>query len=295
MSENPPKSIQITELMLGITLMSTSGMLSKTIDLPAPVTIWLRCLIAIMPFFLVLKLARSNLRLKSRQIKPVLLTGVLMGGHWVTYFYSLNYSTVAIGMLSLFTYPIFMVFLEPIFLKTKLKIRHIPLAVLAFTGIYFLVPEFSMSNEHTVGLLFGLGSAMIYSFRNLMVKVYVTEVPGESMMFYQILVMAICLVPIYFIFPMNIVDAISDNATGLILLAIVTTVIGHSFFVRAFKYFTATSISLISNLTPLIGILLAWIFVSEIPTGNVYLGGGLIFLTILLEGLAGTQLTTKRL
>jgi len=42
-----------------------------------------------------------------------------MGGHWITYFYALKLSNVAIGMLSLFAYPIFTALLEPFFIKVK--------------------------------------------------------------------------------------------------------------------------------------------------------------------------------
>lgn len=281
--EKEKKSLQALELLLGITFMSTSGVFAKVILLPAPVTIWLRCVLALVPFFLVLKFFRTNLWLTKKQIPPVLTGGVLMAGHWVSYFYALHFSTVALGMLSLFTYPIFLIILEPIFLKKKLQVRHIPLALLAFAGVYFLVPEFSLSNDHTIGILFGIGSAVVYSVRNIIVKKHAHVIPGEAMMFHQVVVMTVFLIPVAFIFNINPVESISDNWAGLLALALVTTVIGHSFFVRSFSYFSASSIGLVSNLTPLIGILLAWVFISEVPTGNVLLGGGLILGTIFLE------------
>lgn len=163
-------------------------------------------------------------------------------------------------------------------------VRHIPLALIAFTGVYFLVPEFSLSNDQTVGLLFGILSALIYSFRNIIVKIHIGNIPGETLMFYQVLIMALTLAPVLFIFPIDFVQDISDNFEGLITLALLTTVIGHSLFVRSFGYFSATTVSLVSNITPLFGILLAWIFLGEIPTGNVILGGSLILGTILGEG-----------
>ena len=43
-----------------------------------------------------------------------------MGGHWITYFYALKFSNVAIGMLSLYTFPVMTALLEPFFIKVKL-------------------------------------------------------------------------------------------------------------------------------------------------------------------------------
>ena len=275
---------QFAELLFGILIMSTSGVLAKIIFLPAPVIIWLRCVLAIVPFWIVLRLIGSRLVILPRQRLAILLSGLLMGGHWITYFYALAYSSVAIAMLSLFIYPLFILILEPIFIKTKLNSRHIPLALIAFMGVYFLVPEFSISNQQTVGLLFGLLSALIYAFRNIIVKIHIGNISGETLMFYQVLIMAIFLAPIGIFMKVDLVKDIADNFWGLTTLALLTTVIGHSLFVRSFGYFSATTVSLVSNITPLFGILLAWLFIGEIPTGNVILGGSLILGTILGEG-----------
>lgn len=275
---------QFIELLFGILIMSTSGVLAKIIHLPAPVTIWLRCLLAAVPFWIALRIIGSRLVILPPNRLPVLMSGVLMGAHWVTYFYALAYSSVAIAMLSLFVYPLFILILEPVFLKTNMEPRHIPLAMLAFVGVYFLVPEFSISNKQTVGLIFGLCSALIYAFRNIIVKRHIGNIPGETLMFYQVLTMCVFLSPVIFLFEVNLVMDVSDNFFGLIMLALLTTVLGHSLFVRSFGYFSATTVSLVSNITPLFGILLAWVFIGEIPTGNVILGGGLILGTILGEG-----------
>ena len=53
-----------------------------------------------------------------------------MGTHWVTYFYALQWSNVAIGMLSLFTYPVITALLEPLFFNTRFQLRHLILGAL---------------------------------------------------------------------------------------------------------------------------------------------------------------------
>ena len=67
-----------------------------------------------------------------------------MVAHWVTYFYALKLSNVAIGMLSMFTFPVMTALLEPFFTKQKINSIHIALALLVLIGIYFLVPDFSI-------------------------------------------------------------------------------------------------------------------------------------------------------
>ena len=64
-----------------------------------------------------------------------------MTTHWVTYFYALQWSNVAIGMLSLFTYPVITALLEPLILKTKFQKHHLILGFIVLIGVYFLAPD----------------------------------------------------------------------------------------------------------------------------------------------------------
>lgn len=284
MNSEDKSTSHLPELMFGILVMSSSGVLGRWIDFPAPIIIWLRCLFAFLPFYLFLKLTKRTTRLPSGTIgKSIVLSGVLMGAHWVTYFYALHFSTVAIGMLSLFTYPLITAFLEPIFIKTPLLKRHIPLSIIALIGVYLLVPEFSLENDQFIGILFGVGSAFIYAFRNIIVKIRIGNMGGETLMFHQVTVVMILLIPTAFMFDINWSEGLQTNWIQVTVLALFTTAFGHSLFVRSFRHFSVTSISLLSNLTPLFGILLGWIFLSELPEGNVVAGGAIILATSLVE------------
>ena len=57
----------------------------------------------------------------------LIVSSLFMAGHWITYFYALKLSNVAIGMLSLYTFPVMIAFLEPVFLKVKFNPICFPL------------------------------------------------------------------------------------------------------------------------------------------------------------------------
>ena len=95
-----------------------------------------------------------------------------MAAHWVTYFYALKLSNVALGLLSLYTFPIITALLEPVFLKVKFNPIYIVLGVMVLTGIYILVPELDLNNSQLKGVLFGLFSALCYAIRILILKQY---------------------------------------------------------------------------------------------------------------------------
>ena len=96
----------LIQLNFAVLVISTSGTLGRYIELPVPLIILLRSLIGGVFLFLFCKLKKLSFKIKKKDRKTVFLSGVLMGAHWITYFIALKLSSVAIGMLSVFTYPI---------------------------------------------------------------------------------------------------------------------------------------------------------------------------------------------
>lgn len=116
---------------------STSGALGRYIQLSVPVTIASRAILAFVILLLYCRYKKVSFRIEKADRSMVILSGLLMGVHWLTYFYALQMSNVAIGMLSMFTYPVLTAFLEPILLKTKFQKIHLLLGALVLFGIYF--------------------------------------------------------------------------------------------------------------------------------------------------------------
>ena len=151
-------------LLLAAFLVSTSGTLGRYIAMPSEVIIFFRATLAIVFLFIFIKIKKDSIQLKSKKhILPFIIGGVFMGAHWVTYFYALKMANVAIGMLSMFTFPVMVAFLEPLFLKLKFNPMNIVLAILVLLGVYILSPEFNIESTTVQGLLFGLLSALLWA------------------------------------------------------------------------------------------------------------------------------------
>jgi len=205
-----------------------------------------------------------------------------MGGHWITYFYSLQLSNVALAMLSLFTFPVITALLEPLFIKVKFNPVHIFLGFIVLVGIYILVPDFDLNGSQTKGVLLGLLSALFYSLRLLLLKQHVDKYNGSMLMFYQIIILSVVLVPVLFTMETS---GIKTQFPFVLLLALLTTAIGHTLFLQSLKYFTASTASIISSIQPIFGIILAYFFLNEIPTWNTFWGGFLILSTVVIESI----------
>ena len=273
----------IIELNIAVLLVSTSGILGRYISMPPPVTIWLRCLLAAIILGIYIWYKKINIKVeRKKDWVTIILSGLFFGAHWVTYFYALQLSNVAIGMLSLFTYPVITALLEPLFLKTKLNPKHITLGVVVLIGIYFLSPEFNLENNHTKGVLFGLISAVFYAVRNILMKKKVANYHGSMLMFYQMVIITLVLWPVLFIFEAN---PTTNDWQALLVLALVTTSIGHTLFVMSFKNFSISTASIMSSVQPIYGILFGILLLNEIPSGNTLIGGFLILLTVIFESI----------
>lgn len=277
-------------LTIATVFISTSGALGKYIAMPIPVIVWWRCGLAALCLFLFCKYQKINLKINSpKDILTFLIGAIFLGAHWITYFYALKLSNVAIGMLSLFTFPLMTAILEPIFSKTKFDPVHLALGILVLIGIYFLAPEFDLKSSQLQGVLFGLLSAFCYAIRTLMLKQHVSVYNGSMLMFYQVLLLSAVLVPLLFIMDTS---AIETQYPYVILLAIVTTAVGHTMFIHSLKYFRVSTASIIASTQPLFGIIIAFLFLNEIPTWNTFIGGTLIISTVIIESIRSKQ-TTK--
>ena len=277
----------IVELNLAVLLISTSGVLGRYISTPPPITIWWRCLFALVCIAVFIRHQKIGLKIRSgKDLGVILLGGVCFGAHWVTYFYALKLSNVAIGMLAVFTYPIITVLLEPLFFKTRLSITHLLLGGLVLIGIYFLSPEMSLENTQVKGLIFGIISAFFYAVRNILMKKKVATYHGSLLMFYQMVVVIALLWPAFFFFEAS---PSGNDWLALGILALLTTAVGHTLFVMSFKHFSIGTASIMSSIQPVYGIVFGILLLDEVPDLKTMVGGSLILLSVLVESIQSNR------
>lgn len=264
-------------------LIATSGPLGKALELNPLQGIWWRALFSLFFIGVFIFLKGWSIKMHSfKDLKIISLGGILMAAHWVTYFFALQWAGVAIGMLSLFTYPVITAFLEPVLLKVKFDPKQLILALLICVGIYLIVPDFNFSNSSSKGLLIGLLSAFFYALRNISLKRPSSKYPGSVLMGYQMLATLVILAPSLFLFDIHLVKS---QLPILLALALFTTTIGHTLFISSFKYFSISTASILSSVQPVFGIVMAFLFLGEVPALTTIIGGLIILSTVVVEGL----------
>jgi drug/metabolite transporter (DMT)-like permease len=260
-------------------LFGFTALFPKIIDLPARDIVFGRSLVAAVALGLLILSRRRSLRLGGpREYGVVLLLGVLLSSHWVTYFHAVQVSTVAVGILALFTFPVITVFLEPLAFGTRVKRADVVMAGTALLGVALIVPEFSIESHLAKGVLWGVLSAFLISMR----KKYLTARPSSVVMLYQVSIGTLCLLPFL---PREFEAQAADWVLPLILLGVFFTALPHTLLVSSLTRLKAKTVGIVASLQPAYGVVLAAIFLSEIPSLRTLVGGAVIVSAAVAESI----------
>ena len=271
-------------LYSAIILLAANALFSKSIPLDAITITQVRSCIANFALALFLLVIKKGIRIGGwKKQRGIYLLGILMGLHWVTYFHAMQVSSVAVGMLSLYTFPVIIVFMEAAINKRKPRISDVISAVVILIGIFILSGgNFNFSSSNTLeGIVSGLASAIFFSSRNLIQKYRFADVGSEHLMFYQVIAIAVIFLP--FMDYQGVFTLAPVDWLQFLMMGVFTTACAHTFLVLSYKNFSAKTVAMISCLQPVLGALFAWIILGEIITVPVIIGGSIILSIALYE------------
>ena len=259
-------SVHAAVLIFGIT-----ALFSKLIALTAIEITLLRSVFAIVAIGIYIKYLNESLKLNNkRDYLIAMLLGFFLATHWVTYFHAMQVSSIAIGVISLYTYPVITVFLEPFFHGERPQLKDIISALVILFGIYLLVPEFSIDNQTATGVFWGMLSAFLFAMRNIIHRRYFKTYPARHALFYQTLAVIVLLAP----FSSQVIPEVSqDQWLQLALLGVLFTALPHTLFANSLLHLKAKTVSLIGCIQVVYGTLFAALFLAEIPNWTTIAGG----------------------
>lgn len=269
-------AVHISVLIFGLT-----ALFSKIITLSALEITLLRSVFAVLIILALLGWQKKSLKLsKTKDYAIVLLLGIFLALHWITYFHAMQVSSVAVGVIALYTFPIITVFLEPLFHGEKPHIKDILSALLVLFGIYLLVPEFSFSNTTTQGILWGILSAVFFSLRNIIQGHYFKGYSAKHSLFYQTLVTFFVLLP----FSYTAIPQVTSMQWGqLLILGVFFTAVPHTLFAFSLLNLKAKTVSLVACIQVVYASIFAMLFLGEWLDLSTILGGFIVVSVAMYE------------
>ncbi len=239
-------------------------------------------------------LGRRGAAMAWRTRGLLMLAGVVLGIHWICFFESARRSTVAIGMVAAFTFPVFSALIEPLVFRERFRPRTLATAGVVLLGVSCLLLADPATGSVAAGVGFGLTASILFVIRNLLTRHAVAIVGGVRAMAWQVGTAAVMLGWALVVY----VDAAPDTGTivGLLYLGIVPTALTHTLFIRSFRHFSVATASVITSLQLLWGPLYAWAALGEQPDLPVIAGGGIVLAAVVYESIAagreGSRLAT---
>lgn len=272
MEQNHKKDILY--LHLGVMLFSFSGIIAQYVEVPSILAAMGRVLCSSTLLFVIAKIKKESLKLdNTKDYIAIIATGIVLAIHWVTFFHSIQTSTVAIGAITFTTFPLFITFIEPIVFHEKLKIKSIIRALFVFLGVMITVPEFSLDNQMTIGILWGMVSSFTYAIATMANRYFSKKYTSRTVCIYEQGTAALVLLPSFFLVPA--VWRVQD-VIGIIFVGCICTAFAYSFYITAQRRVKAQTAGIIAGMETVYGIFFAFVLLGEVPTVRELIGGAMI-------------------
>ena len=268
----------LTAIHCSVLLMGGAGLFAKLLSLSPLIIVFGRTLVAAMTLAILLPLLKLPVHYrKKRDLGIFLMMGIILAVHWITFFYAIQISTVAVGLLSFSTFPIFVTFMEPFFFGESLQSRDIGISLVVFTGLSLVVPEFDLGNNITLGVFWGTVSGFTFALISILNRKYVSQYSALTLALYQNLVACLLLMP----FAAGAMSSVTLGEWGLlILLGMVFTAGAHSLYIQGMQAVKAQLASVVTCLEPLYAIFFALLILNEVPSPREMVGGIIIVGTV---------------
>lgn len=277
---NPNKDLLI--LHFTVFIWGFTGILGALISVDAVQMVWYRVLIATITLFCYFKLSKTSLRITKRQFLQFLFTGSIVALHWILFFQAIKVSTVSVTLVCLSSFTLFTAILEPLIKKQRIQVADIIIGLIIIIGIYLI---FKFESRYTLGIILGLSAAVASSLFGTINSVLVQKSNPLVISFYEIMG-AFLWITLYRLFDQSLFTERFSLSTSdwlyLGLLGTICTALAYVAGVSVMRTISAFRVALITNLEPVYGILLAFIFFGnkETMSTGFYLGAIIILTAV---------------
>lgn len=278
---NEEQSVQSEEygkslisLHIAVMLFGLSAVLGQFVTAPAVIVAGGRVICSSLLLFLLSIAGRASLKLKSRKDYGIaVFAGIVLAAHWTTFFQAIQSSSVAIGTITFSTFPLFLTFLEPLLFREKLKVTSVLSAAVLLLGVFITIPEFSLENQITIGILWGMVSSLSYAVLSLANRYLSRSYAARTVCLYEQGTAAVVLLPAMFLVKTSWT---TQNILGIAAIGFICTAFAHSLYVAAQRKVKAQTAGIISGMETVYGIVYALLFLGEVPGIRELIGGAVI-------------------
>ncbi|MCW6089606.1 DMT family transporter [Clostridium sporogenes] len=223
----------------------------------------------------------SGQKISGKNIKAnlwiLIASGIALSVNWILLFQAYKYTTISNATICYYFAPVLVMILSPLILKEPLSVLKVLCIVAALVGLACIagVSKKASANDF-VGILYGLGSAVLYAtviFLNKCLK----DIKGIESSIVQLGVSAISLIAYVLMSEGFKLDEMTVTPIVLLfIVGVIHTGVVYLLYFSSMRELSAQSVAALSYIDPVVAILLASIFLHEKMTIVQIIGGILI-------------------
>ena len=267
-------------IVVGVLGISLSAIFVKFSPAPSVVTASCRLLwtvVLMSPMVLGKRTHREELlHLTAKQYLVCIASGIFLAIHFALWFESLNQTSVASSTAIVCTEVIWVAFGYAVFMKGKLTGRALICIAIALLGSFLIAfSDSAAQSSHLYGDLLSLLAAVAVAAYTLLGRAARKTISNSV---YTYLVYVACTVTLLVLTACqghSVRDFVPATIGAGFLLALFSTILGHSIFSWCLKYFSPAFISASKLCEPIVAAVFAAILFREIP-GMGQIAGGIV-------------------
>lgn len=243
-----------------------------------------RYALAIIVIAIVMKIKKESFALRTKEIFPLMILGLLFSMSSLCLFQSYHYMDAGIASTILFVYPVMVAIIMALFFKEKLSLITILSIMLALLGIALLYKGGDNGKPlSTIGIILVLLSSLAYALYIVGVnRSSLKELSGLKLTFYALVFgLSIYIVRLHFCTHLGLV--ISPLLwTYIIALAVIPTVISLLFTTLSAHHIGSTATAILGALEPVTALFFGVLLFGEQLTIRLIIGISMIIAAVSL-------------
>lgn len=255
---------------------SSGGLFIKVLTLDAFQISFYRSLIAAVTIFLISFIRKTNLKFEFDFISVA--CSIFYSLILILFVIATKLTTAANAIFLQFTAPIYLLLLEPVFLKIKFEKNNLIALIICFFGMsLFFFGKLDLSDIK--GNMFAIGSGISFALFSLFLKWKKQIHKSESTIIYivtgNVLVCIFCMPFVYDKLLINPLQMLS-----LLFMGVFQIGISYIIFNEGIKYISATESMIIAMLEAVLNPIWVFLGVGEVPTVYSIAGSVIIIFAI---------------
>lgn len=239
---------------------------------------------------------KYSLKVSLKTLLLLIIGGVIIALHWVTFFKAIKVSNVSIALATMSTGAFFTALLEPIWYGRKMVWYEVVFGGIVVLGLYII---FKVETTYVEGISLALLSALLAAIFSLINGKLVHREKPSVISFYELAAGAVFLsvyLGIQGNFTMDFFYLSNTDWILIFVLASACTAYAFIASVKVMQYISPYTVMLTINLEPVYGIVLAFVIFGDSEKMNslFYVGAGIILATVVTNGILKNKYKLKK-